>query len=193
MKKLRSFLMLPTIVAPMVFVSVSAPAQDAEKLRLIGKLIEKAQLNEQTAYGVILGAKRAVADGKESPVYFQCISALDAKLFTPVFISLFSEDISVTALKEGVQLFDTSPGKKFIAYSFRGIESQAGFPPSKPAVEITADDAKVVNAFIASPLGQKMTVSSPALKAEISKILRPIIAKCMAESAAAKSTAAGKR
>ena len=166
----------------MFLFATSAAAQEAENFNLAQRLVEKAQLHKMAALGMRLSVRRAVADGKASQSFLECVVAKDPIVFSHQIASVYAERLSVQELTAALSFFDSAGGKKYVSYTFYGTEKYAGFTPSSPATTVTFDEKKSIEAFVSSPVGKQMSGAPSALaistQREVGKVVESMLASC---------------
>lgn len=159
-----------------------AAAQESEHLKFATRLVEKAQLDKMAALGMRLSVRRAVAEGKATQPFLECISAKEPDVFSHQIASVYAEGLSVQEMKDALNFFESVVGRKYIAYTFHGTEKYAGFAPSTPATTVTIGEKKLIEAFVLSAVGKQMSGTTSALaissQREIAKLVEPILASC---------------
>lgn len=186
MKKIKNHAAIFPIVVltlgALFFVTPAVMAQEAENLTLAKKLVEQAQLHELSALGMRLAVRRAVADGKATQAFLECVSAVPSGVFSTPITALYATKLTSSELTSALGFFESGAGKKYIAYSFRRLQTQAGFTPAAPAVTVTAEEQRSIENFLSSALGNQLSgAQSPlgtAARSEISKVVAPILAGC---------------
>lgn len=162
--------------------ATSAVAQAPENLKIAALLVEKAQLQKMAALGMRLSVRRAVAEGKASQLFLECVSAEDPSVFSRQIASVYAEGLSASEMMDALSFFDSAAGQKYVAYTFHGTEKYAGFTPSTPPTTVTIDEKKSIEAFVSSNVGKQMTGARSALaissQREIAKVVEPILARC---------------
>ncbi|MES2070075.1 MAG: hypothetical protein V4488_06985 [Pseudomonadota bacterium] len=172
----------PAAIAAMLLFTPAVSAQDADKLALAKKLVEQAQLHKMATLGMQLSVRRVVAEGKASQEFLACVSAAEPGAFSAGIASLYADRLSILELKDALKFFESQAGRKYTAYTFWGTEKYAGFAPSTPAVAVTVDEKQAIDAFIASPVGRKMSGTgssfATATQRETLKVIGPLLAAC---------------
>lgn len=160
----------------------SVCAQESEKVIAARELVEQAQLHQLAALGMRLSVRRAVVDGNATQEFLECVSAADPSIFSSHIATLYAGSLGMSELKDAVRFFAGAAGQKYVAYTFRGTEEYAGFTPTTPPVTVTVDEKRLINRFVTSVVGKRMSETQSPLAItppqEMAKIVEPILAKC---------------
>ena len=67
-------------------------------------------------------------------------------------------------------------------YSLWGTEKYAGFEPSSPPVRVTSEEKSMIDSFVSSEVGKKLTSTSSELasatKQTVAQIIQPTLKEC---------------
>lgn len=181
--KLRTFALLGFVsLGAGLFPTSPVSAQEPENRELARRLVERAQLNEMAALGVRLSVRRAVADGKATQAFLECVSSQDSRIFDQPISSVYANGLSHKELAEALSFFDGPVGQKYVSYTRWGTEKYAGFVPTSPLPLISNDEMKSIHTFVSSSVGKQMSGANSVLalstQKELAKVVEPMLISC---------------
>jgi hypothetical protein len=115
-------------------------------------------LSHSAMVGIKLSARPESSDSKEDAAIKGCVQALDDSVFNDVMEAFLVRRFSKTELDLMNEFMSTSAGVKYaknrILFAAQALD--AGTKP-EPLAQLTNDEVAVINRFLATPLGVKMS------------------------------------
>ena len=134
--------------------------------------------------GLQLAAQQRTAKGLLPVEQNACYQALQASEYHQTAEALVQAALSPAEVLQADQFFNSVPGRKYALHGLLGIYPALGEKPPEPLPVLTEADAKAIEAFAASPVGQallkrQVLQSLPAREA-LDRRAQELVTRCKA-------------
>jgi len=113
-------------------------------------------MSEAAMVGLRLGAKKASASGRMSPVVANCLSGMSNERFYTTFQHLLADNIDPADLKAANTFYNSPTGRKYSRRNVIRVYALAGeSAPEQPPI-MTPKEENEVSEFTSTPAGQTL-------------------------------------